>query len=81
VLAALVAVLRPQFVGAIGGPPVVSRKLRRHCAEVADDLILPDGRGLRHAQTTLRVLGGLPQVFVIRLMRDNGNDEIPQCPT
>ena len=44
VLTALVAVLRPRFVGAIG-EAVVSRKLRRYCAEVADDLILPDGRG------------------------------------
>jgi len=35
VLTALVAVLRPRFVRAIG-EAVVSRKLRRYCAEVAD---------------------------------------------
>ena len=44
VLAALVALLRPRFVGAIG-EAAVSRRLRRHFPEVADDLILPDGRG------------------------------------
>lgn len=43
VLAALPALLRPRFVGAIGAA-MVSRKLRRYCADVADDLILPDGR-------------------------------------
>jgi hypothetical protein len=44
VLTALVTLLRPRFIGAIG-EALVSRKLRRYCAEVADDLILPDGRG------------------------------------
>ena len=43
-LTALVTWFRPRFVGAIGEAGV-SRKLRRYCAEVADDLILPDGRG------------------------------------
>ncbi len=43
VLTALVGLLRPRFVGAIG-EAAVSRNLRRYCAEVADDLILPDGR-------------------------------------
>lgn len=42
-LAAMSALLRPRFLGAIR-EAAVSRKLRRYCAEVADHLILPDGR-------------------------------------
>ncbi len=43
VLAGLIALLRLQLLGAIG-EAAVSRKLRRRCAAVADDLILPEGR-------------------------------------
>jgi len=43
-LAAVFALVRPRFLGAIG-EAAVSWKLRRYCVEVADDLILPDGRG------------------------------------
>ena len=39
-----------------------------------------DRRRGRQAQTTLRVLVGLPQTFLVRMMHDIGNDETPQCP-
>ena len=44
VLTTLLARLRPRLLGA-QGQAAVSRRLRRYCAEVADDLILPNGRG------------------------------------
>ena len=43
-LTVLLAWLRPRLRG-VAGQAAVSRKLRRYCAESADDLILPDGRG------------------------------------
>jgi len=51
-LSALVALLRPEFVGAIG-EAAVSRKLRRYCAGVADDMTFRMGEtGSRRSTTS-----------------------------
>ena len=59
---ALVAWLRPRFVGAIGRA-AVSRRLRQYCAELANELILPDGRvGLTQLDHLALTAAGLPVV-------------------